>query len=92
MFDDARITEQCAALCDAAEQAFYNTSKIALRNLKSRGSSLYVLHVRIPPFRHEILLLLDNTGDYIKQIGTTLTSALTPARQVSTAVMTDRRE
>src|SRR5881394_3374997 len=27
MLDEAGITEQRAALCDAAEQAFYNTSK-----------------------------------------------------------------
>ena len=27
MLDDARITEQRAALCDAAGQAFYNTSR-----------------------------------------------------------------
>ena len=37
MLDDARITEQRAALCDAAGQAFYNTSKFTLRDLKSRG-------------------------------------------------------
>jgi hypothetical protein len=30
-------TEQRAALCDAAGQAFYNTSKFTLRDLKSRG-------------------------------------------------------
>jgi type I restriction enzyme M protein len=38
MLDEARITEQRAALCDAAGQAFYNTSKFKLRDLKSRGS------------------------------------------------------
>ncbi len=38
MLDEARITEQRAALCDAAGQAFYNTSKFTLRDLKSRGS------------------------------------------------------
>jgi hypothetical protein len=32
------ITEQRAALCDAAGQAFYNTSKFTLHDLKSRGS------------------------------------------------------
>jgi type I restriction enzyme M protein len=43
MLDDARITEQRAALCDAAGQAFYNTSKFMLRDLKSRGSQQQLL-------------------------------------------------
>src|SRR2546426_1121284 len=43
MLDEARITEQRAALCDAAEQAFYNTSKFTLRDLKSRGSQQQLL-------------------------------------------------
>src|SRR5947209_8319998 len=38
MLDKAKITEQNAALCDAAKQSFYNTSKFTLRELKSRGS------------------------------------------------------
>src|SRR5688572_1193771 len=38
MLDDAGITEQHAALCEASGQAFYNTSKFTLRDLKSRGS------------------------------------------------------
>ena len=38
MLDDAGITEQRAALCSAAGQAFYNTSKFSLRDLKSRGN------------------------------------------------------
>ena len=38
MLDEARITEQRAALCDAAGQAFYNTSRFTLRDLQSRGS------------------------------------------------------
>jgi type I restriction enzyme M protein len=38
MLDEAAITEQTAALCRAAEQAFYNTSDFKLRDLKSRGS------------------------------------------------------
>jgi type I restriction enzyme M protein len=37
--DKAGITEQRAALCGASEQAFYNTSKFTLRDLKSRGTS-----------------------------------------------------
>ena len=43
MLDKARITEQQAALCDAAGQAFYNTSKFTLRDLKSRGSQQQLL-------------------------------------------------
>lgn len=38
MLDDAGITEQDAALCSAAKEAFYNTSKFSLRNLKSRAN------------------------------------------------------
>ena len=43
MLDKARITEQRAALCEAAVQAFYNTSKFTLRDLKSRGSQQQLL-------------------------------------------------
>ena len=43
MLDEARITEQRAALCDAAGQAFYNTSKFTLRDLTSRGSQQQLL-------------------------------------------------
>lgn len=43
MLDDAGITEQTAALCAAAGQAFYNTSKFTLRDLKSRGSQQQLL-------------------------------------------------
>ena len=43
MLDDARITEQRAALAAAAGQAFYNTSKFTLRDLKSRGSQQQLL-------------------------------------------------
>ncbi len=43
MLDEARITEQCAALCDSAGQAFYNTSCFTLRDLKSRGSQQQLL-------------------------------------------------
>ena len=38
MLDKAGITEQRAALCKSAGQAFYNTSKFTLRDLKSRAS------------------------------------------------------
>lgn len=43
MLDDARITEQRAALCDSAGQAFYNTSRFTLRDLKSRGNQQQLL-------------------------------------------------
>jgi type I restriction enzyme M protein len=39
MLDEAGITEQRAALCDAAAgKAFYNTSRFTLKDLRSRGS------------------------------------------------------
>ena len=38
MLDKARITNQDQALRAAAEQAFYNTSKFTLRDLRHRGS------------------------------------------------------
>jgi type I restriction enzyme M protein len=38
MLDQASITEQRAALCQASGQAFYNTSKFTLRDLAARGS------------------------------------------------------
>ena len=43
MLDEAGITEQQAALKNAAGQAFYNTSKFTLRDLKSRGSQQQLL-------------------------------------------------
>jgi len=41
--DDAGFTEQRDALCEAAGQAFYNTSKFKLRDLKSRGNRQQLL-------------------------------------------------
>jgi type I restriction enzyme M protein len=43
MLDHAGITEQTAALCSSAGQAFYNTSKFTLRDLKSRGNQQQLL-------------------------------------------------
>ena len=43
MLDDAHITEQRAALANAAGQAFYNTSRFTLRDLKSRGNTQQLL-------------------------------------------------
>ena len=38
MLDDLGMTEHRVALCEAAKQSFYNTSRFTLRDLKSRGS------------------------------------------------------
>jgi type I restriction enzyme M protein len=43
VLDEAHITEQRTALCAAAGQAFYNTSKFRLRDLKSRASQQQLL-------------------------------------------------
>jgi type I restriction enzyme M protein len=43
MLDEAGITEQRQALCAAADQAFYNTSRFTLRDLKSRGNQQQLL-------------------------------------------------
>jgi type I restriction enzyme M protein len=43
MLDGARITEQRAALAHAAGQAFYNTSRFTLRDLRSRGNQQQLL-------------------------------------------------
>src|SRR4051794_12468027 len=44
MLDEAGITEQRAALCEAAGQAFYNASRFTLRDLASRTSQQQLLH------------------------------------------------
>ena len=43
MLDEAGITEQRSALCNAAGQAFYNTSRFTLRDLQSRGNRQQLL-------------------------------------------------
>jgi len=43
MLDDAGITEQRAALCNASGEAFYNTSAFTLRDLRARGSEQRLL-------------------------------------------------
>lgn len=43
LLDEAQITAQRAALSAAAGQAFYNTSRFTLRDLKSRGSRQQLL-------------------------------------------------
>ena len=42
-FDEAQITEQLAALADAADHAVYNTTKFTLRDMNSRGSQQQLL-------------------------------------------------
>ena len=42
MLDEAGITEQRAALCAAAGQSFYNTSRFTLRDLKSGDTRAFV--------------------------------------------------
>jgi type I restriction enzyme M protein len=63
MLDEARITEQRAALCDAAGQAFYNTSRFTLRDLKSRGSQQQLLadfEAYLDGFSPNVQDILDN--------------------------------
>ena len=43
MLEDAGITEQREALCGASGQAFYNTSRFCLRDLRSRSSQQQLL-------------------------------------------------
>ena len=43
MLDAAGVTEQRDALCSAAGQTFYNTSRFTLRDLKSRASQQQLL-------------------------------------------------
>ncbi len=43
LLDDAKITEQHQALADAAGQAFYNTSKFTLSDLRARASQQQLL-------------------------------------------------
>lgn len=43
MLDEAGITEQREALCGASGQAFYNTSRFCLRDLKARSSQQALL-------------------------------------------------
>lgn len=43
MLDKAGITEQSEALCGASGQAFYNTSRFCLRDLRSRSSQQQLL-------------------------------------------------
>lgn len=65
MLDDAGITEQRAALCAASGQAFYNTSKFKLRDLKWRGSQQQLLadfEDYLNGFSPNVQDILDNLG------------------------------
>lgn len=63
LLDTAGITEQHAALKSAANQAFYNTSKFTLRDLKSRGSQQQLLadfEDYLNAFSPNVLDIIDN--------------------------------
>jgi type I restriction enzyme M protein len=63
MLDAASITEQRAALCQAAGQAFYNTSKFTLRDLKSRGNQQQLrsdFEAYLDGFSSNVQEILDN--------------------------------
>ena len=63
MLDAASITEQRAALCQAAEQAFYNNSKFTLRDLKSRGNQQQLksdFEAYLEGFSSNVQEILDN--------------------------------
>jgi type I restriction enzyme M protein len=94
MLDDARIIEQRAALCDAAGQAFYNTSKFTLRDLKSRGSQQQLLadfEDYLDGFSPNVQDILDNfkfrnqlqTLSKADAIGTLINKFLDPAIDLS---------
>jgi type I restriction enzyme M protein len=96
MLDEAGITEQRAALCDAAGQAFYNTSKFTLRDLKSRGSQHQLLadfEDYLNGFSPNVQDILDNfkfrnqlqTLSKADAIGTLINKFLDPAIDLSPA-------
>lgn len=63
MLDAAGITEQRAALCRAAGQPFYNTSKFILRDLRARGSQQQLkadFEAYIDSFSPNVQEILDN--------------------------------
>ena len=75
LLDNAGITEQRAALCSAAGQAFYNTSKFTLRDLQSRGSQQRVMSLlfgqEINPETYAVCkadMLLKGEGENADQI------------------------
>jgi type I restriction enzyme M protein len=63
MLDAAGITEQRAALCKAAGQAFYNTSKFTLHDLRSRGNQQQLksdFEAYLEGFSSNVQEILDN--------------------------------
>jgi len=63
MLDQAGITEQRAALCQASGQAFYNTSKFTLRDLRSRSGRQQLLQdfgAYLDGFSPNVQDILDN--------------------------------
>ena len=96
MLDDAGITAQRAALCDAAGQAFYNTSQFTLRDLTSRGSQQQLLadfEDYLNGFSPNVQDILDNftfrnqlqTLSKADAIGTLITKFLDPDIDLSPA-------
>ena len=96
MLDDAQITEQRAALCAAAGQAFFNTSKFTLRDLKSRGSQQQLLadfEDYLNGFSPNVQDILDNfkfrnqlpTLSKADALGTVVAKFLDPAIDLSPA-------
>lgn len=72
MLDDAGITEQKAVLCNTAGQAFYNTSRFTLRDLKSRASHQQLLadfEDYLNGFSPNVLDILENFK-FRNQLGT----------------------
>src|ERR1700730_7711892 len=67
--DKARITNQDAALRAAAEQAFYNTSKFTLRDLRNRGSQQQLradFEAYLDGFSPNVQEILENLNSEIK--------------------------
>src|SRR2546425_4141390 len=96
MLDKSGITEQRAALAEAAGQAFYNTSKFTLRDLKSRGSQQQLLadfEDYLNGFSPNVQDILDNfkfrsqltTLAKADAIGTLINKFLDPAIDLSPA-------
>jgi type I restriction enzyme M protein len=102
MLDEAGITEQRAALCEAAGQAFYNTSKFTLRDLKSRGSQQQLLadfEDYLNGFSSNVQDILDNfkfrnqlsTLSKADAIGTLINKFLDPGIDLSRPALTTTR-
>src|SRR5947207_2652745 len=73
MLDKAGITEQRVALCDAAGQAFYNTSKFTLRDLKARASQQQLradFEDYLNGFSNNVQDILENPFKFRNQIPT----------------------